>query len=257
MNFKWWPIRRFVQLGIVTLIASPLFGLTIFHGNLSAGELFGINLSDPFAFLQATAASKVFIASFLASAVLVTGIYFMLGGRTFCSWVCPVYLLTEWADRLRSRFGTGGRTFSLSGVRWSFSATIIICVLTGVPLFEILSPIGITTRAVMFKAWQPLLLILSLVTIEISIARRVWCRSLCPVGGFYSFLGRISPLRVAFAHHLCTQCGECTKVCPVEEVLEPPLTTHKPQVTSGDCTRCGDCIDICPTQALGVDIWYK
>ncbi len=257
MSFKWWPIRRVVQLGIVALIASPLFGLTIFHGNLSAGELFGISLTDPLAFLQATTASRVFIASFLGSAALVTSFYFVIGGRTFCGWVCPVYLLTELGDKLRRRLGTGQHTFALRGIRWSCAATVIISLLAGIPLFEILSPIGITTRAVMFKAWFPLLLPFAILVIEISVARRVWCRSLCPVGGFYSVLGRFSPVRVGFTPHLCTHCGECTQACPVEEVLAPSLTENKPQITGGDCTRCGDCIDICPTKALGVNIWYK
>ena len=257
MNFKWWPLRRTLQLSVIALIASPLFGLTVFRGNLSAGELFGIGLADPLAFLQATIASHVFVVSFLGSAALVAGFYFLVGGRTFCGWVCPVYLLTELGDKLRRRLGTGQRTFALSGIRWSFAVTIFISLVAGIPLFEILSPIGITTRAVMFQAWLPLLLVLAILAAEVVVVPHVWCRSLCPVGGFYSLLGHFSPLRVGFTPHLCTHCGECTHVCPVEEVLAPSLEEGRLQITSGNCTRCGDCIDICPTKALAVNIWYS
>lgn len=257
MSFKWWPVRRAIQLSVIALIASPLIGLNIFHGNLSAGELFGFSLTDPLAFLQATLASHTFVASFFGSALLVAGFYFVVGGRTFCGWICPVYLLTEMSEKLRSRFGTGERIFSLQGIRWSFTATIVISLAAGVPLFEIVSPIGITSRAIMFTSLMPLLLVLAIIVIEICVARRAWCRSLCPVGGFYSLLGRFSPLRVGFTPHLCTHCGECTQACPVEEVLTPCLADNNAQITSGDCTRCGDCIDICPTKALGVNIWYK
>ncbi len=257
MSFKWIFARRAVQLSVIALIASPLFGQSFFQGNLSAAALFGIGLADPLAFLQATLAGRVFVASFLGSALLVGACYLVVGGRTFCGWVCPVYLVTELGDKLRRRMGTGQRSFALAGIRWSFAVTLGISLAAGISAFEVLSPIGILARAIMFKAWLPLLLVTAIVVAELFVAQRIWCRSLCPVGGFYSLLGRFSPARVGFTHHLCTECGECTRVCPVEEVLVPALVDGSQQIVSGDCTRCGDCIDACPTRALGVDVWYK
>lgn len=257
MSFKWWPIRRGVQLAVLALIASPHLGLGIFSGNLAAGELFGMRLADPLAFLEATIASHVFVPSFFGAALIVTLVYFITGGRTFCGWICPVYLLTEGGERIRRRLGTGEHAFALGGTRWTLALTAAAAIYAGMPLFEILSPIGISSRAVMFKAWQPLLLLGAILVVEVCAARRIWCRSLCPAGGFYSLLGRFSPLRVGFKPHLCTQCGECRRVCPVEEVLAPSLTENRPQVVCGECTRCGDCIDVCRPGALGVEIGYK
>jgi ferredoxin-type protein NapH len=257
MSFKWNIARRGVQLAVIALIASPLFGLTFFQGNLSAAALFGIGLADPLAFLQASLAGRVFVASFLGSALIVSAFYLLAGGRTFCGWVCPIYLVTEIGDKLRSRLGTADRHYSLAGIRWSFAVTLGISLAAGIPFFEVLSPIGIGTRAIMFKAWLPLLIVAAIVVVEIFVAQRIWCRSLCPVGGFYSLLGRFSPARVGFTKSLCTGCGECSRICPVEEVLAPSLLDGAQQVVSGDCTRCGDCIDVCPTRALTVDLWYK
>jgi len=247
---KWTIARRGVQAGVLALIASPLFGMAIFRGNLSAGTLFGINLADPPAFLQATLASRVFVPSFLGAAAVVAALYYVTGGRSFCGWVCPVYLVTELGEKLRSKLGTGQRVFSLSGTRWSLGITLALSLLVGVPFFEIVSPIGVLTRAVMFKAWQPLLLIAAIMAVELLFARRIWCRSLCPVGGFYAMLGRYSPTRVRFVRERCTNCGDCLVACPVEEVLAPSLVAAAVQVSSGDCTRCGACIDVCEARAL-------
>ena len=257
MNFKWWPIRRFVQLSAVVLIASPLMGLNIFRGNLAGGELFGFSLIDPLAFLQATVASRIFVAPFLGAALVVAAFYFLLGGRTFCAWVCPVGLITELNDRLRRSLATGERRLPLSASRWSLVVVIVVSFLAGVPLFEIISPIGMTTRALMFRDWLTLLMLVSICAVEVALARRVWCRSLCPLGGFYSLLGRFSPLRIHFSEQLCTHCGECTRICPHEEVLLPSLDHDCSHIYSGDCTRCCDCIDICPTKALSVHVIYK
>lgn len=254
---KWTIARRAVQIAVIALIASPLLGLSVFRGNLAAGELFGIGLADPLALVQATLASRIFMPSFLGAALIIAVFYFLIGGRTFCGWVCPVYLLTELGDKLRERLGSGERLLPLSGLRWAFGATAAISLMTMVPLFEVLSPIGITTRAIMFKAWQPLTLLAAIVLVEVFVARRVWCRSLCPAGGFYSLLGRYSPVRVGFKKERCNGCGECLNVCPVEEVLTSPLEREGLQVASGDCTRCAACVDVCPTRALELGAGYR
>jgi ferredoxin-type protein NapH len=92
---------------------------------------------------------------------------------------------------------------------------------------------------------------------EMVVAGRTLCRSLCPAGGFYSILGRFSPVRISFEKSLCTNCGECVHVCPVEEVLAPSLIDGARQIASGDCIRCGACIDSCTPKALIMGIGYK
>ena len=254
---KWWIPRRISQLAILGLVASPLLGMTFFSGNLAAADLFGVPLADPLAFLQALIGGKVFVLSYLGSALLVTAFYFVLGGRSFCGWICPVGLITELGDKLRRRLGSGGKTMPLAASRWSLGLVLLVVAATGVPLFEIFSPISIVNRAIAFKAFVPLLLLAAILLIEIAVSRRVWCRSFCPLGGFYSALAHFSPIRIGFVKESCTRCDDCLKACPVEEVLAPSLEQGAPQVTAGDCSRCLACIDICPTKALKIDLFYK
>lgn len=254
---KWWIPRRILQLSILGLIASPLLGMSFFSGNLAAAELFGIPLADPLAFLQALIGSKIFVPSYLGSALLVTTFYFILGGRSFCGWVCPVGLITELGDKLRNRFKSGTTTIPLTTSRWSLGLVLFAVGLTGIPLFEVLSPISIIGRSIAFASFMPLLVLAAILLVETVVSRRLWCRSLCPLGGFYSTLAHLSPVRVGFIKDRCTGCGDCLKACPVEEVLLPPLERGERQVTAGDCNRCLACIDICPTKALKIDLFYK
>lgn len=254
---KWTIARRLVQLVMIALLASPFAGLTIFTGNLAAAELLGLPLADPLAFLQAVIGGRVLVWSYLGSVLLVVAAYWLLGGRSFCGWVCPVGLVTELADPLRRWFGTGSTTLPLTANRWTLAVVLAVVAVTSMPLFELLSPIGIVGRAIAFLAFWPLLLLLAILLVELLVARRIWCRSLCPLGGFYALLGRISPLRVGFVAQRCTHCNACVEVCPVEEVLQPSLQAAAPQVRCGDCTRCMACIDACPEQALKIDYRFR
>lgn len=257
MSSKWTIARRIVQILMVALIVSPLAGMTLFSGNLASGELLGLQLSDPLAWLQAVIGGRVFLVSYLVSMLIVVVFYFLLGGRSFCGWVCPVNLVTELGDKVRTKMKTGMATLPLATNRWTLALVMVVVAVTGVPLFEMLSPIGIVGRALVFGSLLPLALVVAILLAEILVARRVWCRSLCPLGGFYSLLGHYSPLRVGFAKERCTHCNDCIAVCPVEEVLAPSLEHGVPQVKAGDCTRCMACLDACPAKALTIGIGYK
>lgn len=257
MSFRWWVPRRMAQMATLTLIASPLSGMTIFRGNLAAADLAGLPLADPLAFLQALIGGRVLVLSYLGSALLVTAFYFILGGRSFCGWICPVGLITEFGEKLRCSLKSGETVMPLAVSRWSLGLVLLVAGVTGIPLFEVLSPVGIISRSISFVALMPLLVLVAILLVEVAVSRRVWCRSLCPLGGFYSILGGFSPVRVGFIKNRCTHCDDCLRVCPVEEVLAPSLERGARQVTAGDCNRCLACIDSCPTKALKIDLFYK
>jgi ferredoxin-type protein NapH len=246
-----------MQILVLALILSPLAGAGVFQGNLASALLFGVQLADPLAVLQVLLASRVAVPAFVGAALLVATAYFLAGGRTFCSWVCPVYLITELAGKLRGSSGENGLMLRLDLKSWALLLTLVVTFLTALPLFEILSPIGIVGRALVFGVNGSLLVLAVILLAEMFVARRVWCRSLCPAGGFYALMGSGSPVKVRYHRARCTGCGNCQKACPVAEVLAPSLTDGVPLVRSGECTRCGACIDCCPGGALSMGMGYK
>ncbi len=75
-------------------------------------------------------------------------------------------------------------------------------------------------------------------------APRLWCR-LCAVGALISYLNRGGLLTLEKEASLCTSCGTCRRVCPVEvDRVYRDRTTRV--VTDSQCTLCLKCVEACP-----------
>ena len=94
-------------------------------------------------------------------------------------------------------------------------------------------------------------MLLAIVLTELFWGHRVWCRSLCPLGGFYEALGRFGQVNVKIDPAACIHCDACKHACLSDPaILEPALDGCDAIVRAGDCMACGSCIDACPTRAL-------
>lgn len=254
----WWPAHRFLvlrrlsQLAILALfLAGPLAGLWVVKGNLSSSLTLGVlPLTDPFVLLQVLAARHVPEASALTGAGLVVLFYALAGGRLFCSWVCPVNVVTDAAAWLRRRLGiTSGRA-PRSGLRYALAAAVLVAsALAGQTVWEAVNPVSLTQRALIFGgsvAWGA---VAAVFAFDLLVAPRGWCGHVCPMGATYALIGSASLLRVSARHaSRCNDCADCYAVCPEPQVIVAPLKGkggHGPVITDRACTNCGRCLDVC------------
>ena len=251
-------LRRGVQLGILLLFLGSvrwgweIAGAPLLNGNLSSAELLGsIPMADPFATLQILLTGYLPLQEVLLGAALILGIYALLGGRTWCSWVCPLNMVTDLAAWLRRRLGIND-LFRLSrNLRYTVLAlTLILSVLTGVAAFEWISPIGMLHRELIYGIGLGWLAVLGVFLFDLFILRNGWCGHLCPLGAFYALLGRLAQLRIRFDTPTCTHCGECARVCPEPQVLNLKQAAAAGMIASGECSNCGRCIGVCPEGTL-------
>ncbi|MEA1914480.1 MAG: 4Fe-4S binding protein, partial [Campylobacterota bacterium] len=134
--------RRFTQISLMLLyLAGNFWGWSILQGNLSASMVFGlIPLSDPYALLQMFAAGALIATNVLVGAIIITLFYFIVGGRAFCSWVCPVNIVTDLAAWVRQTFGFNQiqkRQPASRNMRyWVLALSLIISVALGITAFE-------------------------------------------------------------------------------------------------------------------------
>ncbi len=255
-NNKFLIARRIVQISILLLFfTGNYYGWKILTGNLSTSFLFGkIPLSDPYAVLQMFVAGAVISSNLLIGAAIILLFYAVIGGRAFCSWVCPVNIITDAANWTRRKFGfdmVSKRQPSTRNLRyWIIIISLIISFFLGLAAFEFVSPISMVHRGLVFGMGFGWATIAVLYLFDLFVLKNGWCGHLCPLGGFYSIIGKFRLLKVRHNTQACTGCMKCKVVCPEVEVLHM-IDKESIPVTSGECTNCGRCIDVCDDNALG------
>jgi len=250
--------RRIVQIGTLLLFfGSAHWGWTVANepvlmGNLSASTLLGtIPLADPFAVLQIFLTQHVLESEVIIGAGIILLIYALLGGRTWCSWVCPINMVADLSSWLRRRLPIKDRFVLSRNVRYTvFALSLILSAITGVAAFEWVSPISIFHRELIFGIGMGWMAVLGVFIFDLFVLRDGWCGHLCPLGAFYALLGKAAPVRILFDSPSCTHCGECARVCPEPQVLNLKKATEVEMIASGECTNCGRCITVCPENTL-------
>lgn len=257
-NWRHIILRRTAQAAILVLFFGTLhwswtlFARPLLRGNLSGSELLGIvPLADPFAVLQLVCTGHLPGAAVLWGALITLAFYGVVGGRAFCSWVCPINPVTDLASWLRRRLGL--RPFQQVSRRlkhWILGLALVLSALSGMAAFEWISPIGMLHRGLLFGMGTGWLAVAGVFLLDLLILRHGWCGHLCPLGAFYGILGRLALVRIRFDPESCTHCGECFPVCPEPQVLNLTLAAERGMIGSGDCTNCGRCTPACPEGSL-------
>ena len=254
---RWLLLRRASQFSVLVLfLTGTWFGFWVLKGNLSASLFFDIvPLSDPLLVLQTMVSGQWPQTTALTGALLVTVFYLIVGGRVFCSWVCPMNVVTDAAAWLRRRLGIKtGRAPDGRTRYWLLGGLLAATAVSGILVWEWVNPVSLLHRALIFGLWGSLLPVAGIFLYDLLIASRGWCGHLCPVGAFYGLLGRTAVLRVSAANReACDDCMDCFVVCPEPQVIRPALKQvgqAHPLILAGNCTNCGRCIDVCDRQVF-------
>ncbi len=250
---KWLLLRRSSQLSILILfLLGPWFGIWVVKGNLASSlTLEVLPLSDPYVVLQSMLAGHLPESTALLGAVVVLLFYLLMGGRAYCSWVCPLNIVTDTASWLRRRIGIkGGSRISRQTRYWLLAVTLLLALFSGTIMWELINPVSQLHRGLLFGMGFGWAVIAAVFLFDLFISRNGWCGHLCPVGAFYSLPGLLSILRVsAVSRERCDDCMDCFVVCPEQQVIRPALKGAEnnigPVILSPNCTNCGRCIDVC------------
>jgi len=250
---KWLLARRATQLAILALfLLGPLAGVWIVKGSIGYGvSLDTLPLADPFVLLQSVLTGHVPEKLALIGVAIVFTFYVLVGGRVFCSWVCPVNMVTDTAAWLRRRLGIrDSARLSRNTRHWILAMTMVLAAVTGTIAWELVNPVSMLHRGLIFGIGMAWAIVLTVFLFDLFVMNRGWCAHVCPMGAFYGLIGKRSVIRIrADKRSACNDCMDCYKVCPEPQVISPALNGAKkaigPVILSGSCTNCARCIDVC------------
>ena len=152
-TWKWLILRRCSQVGILALfLLGPLYGVWIVKGNLASSlTLEVLPLTDPLLLLQVLASGQMPASTAVLGAAIVLVFYLLVGGRVYCSWVCPVNPITDAAEWLRCRLGIkGGARFSDQTRNGLLGAILLLAAASGGLAWELVNPVSMVYRGLVF-----------------------------------------------------------------------------------------------------------
>jgi len=259
-SYRYLVMRRVTQIGLLVLyFGANAWGWTLLQGNLSSSLILGvIPMSDPYAALQMLVAGAALAMDLLIGVAVVTLFYMLIGGRAFCSWVCPINMVTDAAAWLRekleiNRVQNGKVPVKRVTRYWVLGLGLVVSAVMGVTAFEFISPISMVHRGLVFGMGFGWAAIAVIFLFDLFVLKNGWCGHVCPLGGMYSLLGKFSLIRVHHDEEACTLCMKCKDVCPEQQVLYM-IGKESIPVLSGECTNCARCIEVCDDDALEFSI---
>ncbi|MGD8515019.1 MAG: 4Fe-4S binding protein [Granulosicoccaceae bacterium] len=233
-------------------VSDPEHELDAIKGTTWSASFFGFQVSDPLAVASQIAASLSLYWPFILTALLPI-VVTMVFGRVFCGWICPATFIYELNDTLagwlrKTGVQLGDRQFDKRTKYLVLGVGLLLSLLFGSIATAAIYPPAIIGRELYYAIAQgafgvgAVFFILTIL-FDLLVARRGFCRYLCPGGALYSLLGRYRLLRIQRVVSQCNDCKKCNVVC---EFGLDPLQDGFGQ----ECNNCTACIAVCPTDAL-------
>ncbi len=262
--YRFLILRRLSQLAIIFMFLSgPFWNLWILKGNYSNSMLFDvIPLTDPLITAESLATGYLPDWKTLLGAVIILAFYAVVASRAFCSWVCPLNLVTDTAAWLRRKLGIRQSAKISRNIRYGLLGVILVgSAVSGSLIWEWINPVAAFGRIFLFGMGATLWLVAVVFLFDLFIVEHGWCGHLCPVGATYGIIGAKSLIKVKVVDRSrCDHCMDCYNVCPEPQVLRLPLhgsEQDSSMILDKDCITCGRCIDVCPEKVFAFGLRFE
>jgi polyferredoxin len=188
-------------------------------------------------------------------------------GRMICGWACPFGFIQELLHKIPSRkfpiprLLNYGKYIMLLGVVILLPLIIVDEFSGSSPWFcKLFCPVGTLEAGLPMLLLQPnlnktigplfynKLTIMTFFILWSILASRPFCRTSCPLGGFYALMNRYRLVKLTLDPGRCTNCNACHHVCPMGvKFNENP--------DDAECISCMACMHkACKFGAINIEI---
>lgn len=173
-----------------------------------------------------------------------------LGARVWCA-MCPLPVPGEWLQRLSIVARRPGRLFTL-GLAWP-KALRNIWLQNGTFLAVALFSAIILTRPLATGIVLSLFILLAVV-LSLLFERRVFCRYVCPIGGFIGLYSMVAPLELRVKDpQVCVAHKEKDCLKGNTRGYGCPWLNYTGNLWRNiDCGLCTECLKTCPKENVGL-----
>lgn len=184
--------------------------------------------------------------------------------KGFCSWVCPIGLLSDILEKLNGLFFKQKVVLPiwadvlLRSVKYGLAGFFVWSIFYKMPIQSIeqfiQSPYNQFADIKMLHFFThisntTLMVLLVLILLSFAIPY-FWCRYLCPYGAVLGVFSFLSIGKIKRNSSNCTNCGRCEKKCPSLIKIRQKKSIH-----SSECTACMTCVKNCPEkQTIGFSL---
>lgn len=190
----------------------------------------------------------------------------LLVGRVYCSSVCPVGTLQDfaaWLDKRMHHHGKGNYHFTPSNDRIRYLTLLLVAVgLTAGDRYTImaprmLDPVQLFNTTVelggaggmlvygLFGVILALIILVGILWLAWKGGGRTFCNTICPVGTVLGTMSRVSLYRLDINTDLCIGCNLCEKECKCQCINSVEHT-----IDVSRCVMCMNCAASCPADAI-------
>jgi len=265
-------MKRWILVIAIHLLFFLSFAIDIqvLEGTLNGSRFLGFHLIDIYTTMQLYLATFELPVNMIIGTVTILIFYTLVGGRSYCAWVCPYGLLSEIGEKIHNTLVNKNiikeRKFDHRVRHIFWGIFLILSFTSGYLVFETFNVVGILSRMIAYGWSLAAVWVVIVFAFEVFFSRRAWCTYICPIGTTYGMIGKLSALRIEWNDN-CDSCMVCHDVCFEPQVLEITKAKYKEQIeekdiktqyiTGADCTLCGRCVDVCHADALHFDFRLK